>query len=694
MTFVITIERTCRGMERTAFLFLCAVLMAAAASARSGEETLSDGIAAYRSGRIDTALRLLEQEQANPYLEAFRLFYRAESFSRDSMHRDAAADLERLLALPERKAIVERHPLVERARNGYIEAVLKSGSCFALKEIPFDIESLSAHSLLILSKTCFERGMNRDAIAFLVAAARGKPLPADSTLYRELALKCEALCGGIPRGERISIAKGASALRLFREAAFFIDSLIEEDTDDYPVLLCKGALLSRAGEPRRALQQFWRIFYSRAPIEAKKEALREISAIEYRMKKYDKACEHYLMFGLYYPRDSRAVSSLDAAARIAVLRGEWERALGIWAIVRKRCGNDPVSSEAALSEGALRYWRGEKVEAYRIFEALLPRVNGTIAPSVLYWLARSSSSEAQKLAWSDSLARGYPRSCYATLLKQGEEFLLGRGSRMSASDISVIERWEKGIRDSIALEAAPNDSLSLNPAYRAYIYFLDHDLREEARETAYALIDALGPDDRSLFEIYRRAVTNGLLDLSFFVLNRMSARERTVAIPWELWYPSAHLSMIEAHAAARELPADLILAVIREESKFDPAAVSVAGARGLMQLLPSTAAWLAGPSDSAHFSSDDLFDQSVNITMGIEYLDYLMRRFNGSIVGALAAYNAGEGRMVSWKENSDPAAQPMIALEMIGPRETRLYVKRVLDALSAYRTIEQKARLR
>ena len=80
--------------------------------------------------------------------------------------------------------------------------------------------------------------------------------------------------------------------------------------------------------------------------------------------------------------------------------------------------------------------------------------------------------------------------------------------------------------------------------------------------------------------------------------------------------------------------------------------------------------------------------------MGIKYLEYLMRCFKGSIVGALAAYNAGEGRMVSWKENFDPAAQPMIALEMIGPRETRLYVKRVLDALSAYRIIEQKARLR
>ena len=78
--------------------------------------------------------------------------------------------------------------------------------------------------------------------------------------------------------------------------------------------------------------------------------------------------------------------------------------------------------------------------------------------------------------------------------------------------------------------------------------------------------------------------------------------------------------------------------------------------------------------------------------MGIRYLDYLMRRYKGSVVGALAAYNAGEGKMAPWKKNFDPVDMPIVALEMIGPRETRLYVKKVLDALSAYRTMGEKAR--
>jgi soluble lytic murein transglycosylase len=692
MALVIKLGRDRLGMPRMALLCAGIALMASAAFARRGDETLASGVAAYQAERIDTALPLLARELSNPYLEAFRLFYRAESFSRDSLYREAASAFEGVLALSRDKRIVERHPLVALAREGYMEAALKNGSCFALNEVPFDLETLSAHSLLALSSACFERGMHEDAIAFFIRGARGRPAPADSTRYRELMQNCRPLSGELPHDALISVAKGATSLRLFREADSLLDSLIARNRNDYPALLCKATLLSQAREPRRALHALWRIFYSPAPVEAKQEALDEIAHIEYRLKRYDKAFEHYRMFGLYYPHDARAAAALDTAARIAVLRGETEEALGIWSLLRKRNNTDALSSEAALSEGVLRYSRGEKEEANMIFRTLLSRTNGTMIPSVLYWLARTSPSEAERAMWTDSLARAFPRSFYARIIRGEEEFLFSREANAPVSDISAIERYEKSILDSIARLIAPDDSLLMNPAYEAYRYLLESGLLEEAEKTAYALMDAIGPSDRRLLAIYRCAISNGLIHCSFSILNRAAACERTVALPWELWYPAPYSDAIQEQAAAYGLPADLLLAVIREESKFDSLAVSPDGARGLMQLLPSTASWLADRSDSVGFSPENLFESSLNIKLGAGYLAYLMRRFNGSTIGALAAYNGGEGRMAQWRENFDPVDMPLIALEMIGPRETRLYAKKVLDAFSAYRTIAEKAR--
>ena len=690
MGSVIMLARECCGMPRTAFFCVHLLFAASAVSARCGEETLALGIAAYKAERTDTALRLLAEEQSNPYLEAFRLFYRAESFSRDSMYREAASDLERLLALSRDGSIVDSHPLLPLAREAYIEAALGSGMCFALSEVPFGIETLSAHSLLMLSKRCFERRMYGDAIAFFSGGARGKPTIADSALYRELMGSCRPLCGGMTHDDLISIAKSATALRLFPEARRVIDSLIAQNENDHAALLCRAGALSQTGDPHRALHAWWSIFYSFAPVEAKKEALDEIAHLEYQLKQYDKAFEHHRMFGLYYPRDARAAAALDTAARIAVLRGRWEEAFESWSLLRRRNNADAISSEAALSEGVLRYVRGRTEEANAIFGELLGRVSTSMTPSVLYWLARTSPSKEGKAVWSDSLARAYPRSFYAWIMKHGEVSLFS--AEAPASDISTIERYEKGLLDSIAQLVAPDDSLLINPAYEAYVYLIDRGLSEEAEKSACAVLDAIEATDTRLFEVYRRAISGGLIDYSFVILNRAARGERTTPVPWEFWYPFAYTSTIQEQAAAHGLPADLVLAIIREESKFDSTALSRDGARGLMQLLPATASWLANRSNDVHFSPDDLFVASVNIKMGTGYLAYLMRRYKSSVVGALAAYNAGEGKIAPWKKNFDPVDMPVVALEMIGPRETRLYVKKVLDALSAYRTMGEKAR--
>lgn len=134
----------------------------------------------------------------------------------------------------------------------------------------------------------------------------------------------------------------------------------------------------------------------------------------------------------------------------------------------------------------------------------------------------------------------------------------------------------------------------------------------------------------------------------------------------------------------------LLLAVMRQESAFDAEAVSSAGARGLMQLMPSTAKSLARALHLP-FSPDKLTaDPHYNMKLGSSYLSELIADFGGSYVMGIAAYNAGPSRVRAWiKAYGDPRAGAIDIIdwiELIPFEETRDYVQRVLENLQIYRT--------
>ncbi len=133
----------------------------------------------------------------------------------------------------------------------------------------------------------------------------------------------------------------------------------------------------------------------------------------------------------------------------------------------------------------------------------------------------------------------------------------------------------------------------------------------------------------------------------------------------------------------------LLLAMMRQESAFDTLAESSAGARGLMQLMPATAKQMA-KNLGVNFSHKRLHsDPEYNVKLGAAYLADLLRRFDGSYLLAIAAYNAGPARLHGWmKENGDPRTKEVDAIdwvEMIPFTETRDYVQRVLENLQIYR---------
>ncbi len=148
------------------------------------------------------------------------------------------------------------------------------------------------------------------------------------------------------------------------------------------------------------------------------------------------------------------------------------------------------------------------------------------------------------------------------------------------------------------------------------------------------------------------------------------------------FYPQAFERIIKNRYKETDLPQGAIEGIMREESLFQTTAKSVVGATGLMQLMPSTAAFVKKGLESVYISSD-LTDPKSNIILGSTYLEQMKNKFNDELPLAIMAYNAGPGNVRKWlKRNSNMELDEFI--ENIPFRETRGYVKRVMRTMSVY----------
>ena len=158
---------------------------------------------------------------------------------------------------------------------------------------------------------------------------------------------------------------------------------------------------------------------------------------------------------------------------------------------------------------------------------------------------------------------------------------------------------------------------------------------------------------------------------------------------WEVMFPLTHWDHIKKSAAANGLDPFVVAGLIRQESVFNPRALSRANARGMMQILPSTGRLVARSSGLGAVGPADLYNPSLNITLGTAYLSQQLQKF-GRIELAAAAYNAGPGRVVQWKAQR-PVEPIEEWVENIPFSETRGYVQGVLRYAANYRRLYGQA---
>ena len=144
----------------------------------------------------------------------------------------------------------------------------------------------------------------------------------------------------------------------------------------------------------------------------------------------------------------------------------------------------------------------------------------------------------------------------------------------------------------------------------------------------------------------------------------------------EITLPLRHEDVIRQQARDKNLDPALIAAVIYRESKFRDV-TSKAGAKGLMQILPSTAHFIARTSGGTEFEQGDLANPQINISYGSWYLRYLLDRYDGNTVAAVAAYNAGHARVDAWGGKS-------LVVDDIRFPETADYTADVIDKRDEY----------
>jgi soluble lytic murein transglycosylase len=292
----------------------------------------------------------------------------------------------------------------------------------------------------------------------------------------------------------------------------------------------------------------------------------------------------------------------------------------------------------------------------------------------LYWQGRS----AEKLGDVETAIR-----IYQQIVDGNEE------SYYQALAVRALSRQGITVDEAITSPRAPVDKVD-PPMSAEMVYHLTR-----ARELASIALHRLAVAEVS--EVDRLAKNqSGLRRLVMREYFDNHAYGRSLAIANQLpsaqgdrnlyRFPLAYWEMIQQKAQEQELDPYLVLALIRQESLFDPQARSPAAALGLMQLLPSTASRVAKQIGVAPPSNEQLFQPEVNLVLGTQYLKDLLQRYSDDWFKAIAAYNAGEAAVDRW-EKEIPTDDAEEFVERIPYLETRGYVKLVMRNHRIYKLL-------
>ena len=374
-----------------------------------------------------------------------------------------------------------------------------------------------------------------------------------------------------------------------------------------------------------------------------------------------RAFELYTRLADSFPHSELADDALYYAALIKKSRGESAVASAILQRLVSRYPSSVLVPKSLWESAWNLYLAKDFKGAADVLEKLAE--NSAYREKALYWLGKAKDAAGEKEQAKTTFAglvEEYPHGFYSLNYQGKSETLDGRIS------------WPAG--DTVSATPPP-------AGYERAKALIAFGLFDEARMELAANRKKVSGRSK-LLEIARLYWEMKDYRATMGLFNTVSGNNVQV---WNFSYPKAFSEHVSQFAEDYGVPESLAYSIIRAESSFYPSAVSPVGAVGLMQLMPATATFLH-KGKSGKIGTAQLTNPELNIDLGIRHIQELIKRYDGNLVLAIAAYNSGSTPVDRWRK-SFPALKSDEFIENIPYPETREYVKKVLTSMEIYKSL-------
>jgi soluble lytic murein transglycosylase len=388
-----------------------------------------------------------------------------------------------------------------------------------------------------------------------------------------------------------------------------------------------------------------------------------------------------------FPDSPWLAEALYSSGNMYLLLKDYPHAITWYGELARRFPTSKYAPSAHWRTGWLNYRLGQYAEAARLFDEQI-RVygGGKEIPSALYWRGRIYEDQEQKPAsaaeYYRTVVRVFPHYYYA-MLTQDRLTHLGP---VTPDAIAALDALQPTTIPELTDDVPEDDPhvvkarLLANAGLNEYITpeIQASDGSDQWGAFAEAEIYASYGESWHAMRLLKRAIP-------FYT----SAPIEAIPVAyWRILFPQMYWTDIKAEAERNGLDPYMVASLIRQETEFNPAAVSNKNAYGLMQLLPAVGRSLARQEGISHFQTSSLLNPSTNIRLGTLYLKQTLDRFGGQPEYAFAAYNAGDDRVTDWQSIGNYHGIDEF-VESIPFTETREYVEAILRNEQIYRELDK-----
>lgn len=473
-----------------------------------------------------------------------------------------------------------------------------------------------------------------------------------------------------------------------------------------------GVSLYYRGKRREAAATLEKMIQEYPSDERVSEALYWLGKSYSKLGDWDRGVKTFQRLLNEYPGSMWCDDALFLIGNIFRESGDMERALQFYDRLVKEYSGSKYADSAIWWKAWWRYSSGEYVNAERTLHDLANRYpKSFLVSQAHYWQGRAAEKQehsAQALSYYQQVLDKGAYTYYGHRAA-GRMAVLGSTANVCADDVAddstafVAPPCSEDETDGVECETTlfpwteeMKQLLSEESVLQKVLELVHLDMKKEAAAELWSLKDRTPRRRVALMELSKVFFELGDYYRSLIIVLR--GYDRQLDHPatnlsgdlWRLAYPQAFWESIVLHADKNKQDPYFIAAIIKEESQFRPYALSSAGARGLMQVMPATGEWVARKKKISGFDREKLYDADTAINIGTSYISYLMERFENDPLLVAAAYNAGPEAVEGWITPKGNYEDRDLFVEMIPYAETRRYVKKVLRNYEEYKRIYEK----